>query len=134
MGAEDFDERLVVCDPAFELEGAEAGEVAGGDEVVEGLEGLEAGYVALVLEEAVDGAFGGEREVDDCVWNRVEDAAEFRANACVCWGKGVLEEDGEAKGFEAVEEAWPVAGGNRVAIESVAAEVGILEELVVGIV
>lgn len=40
VGAEDFDEGFVVCDPAFELEGAEEGEVAGGDEVVEGLEGL----------------------------------------------------------------------------------------------
>jgi len=132
--AEDFDEGLVVCDPAFEFEGAEEGEVAGGDEVVEGLQGLQAGYVALVLEEAVDGAFGGEREVDDCVRDCVEDASEFRTDACVCWGEGVFEEDGEAEGFEAVKEAWPVAGGDGVAVESVAAEVGILEELVVGIV
>ena len=31
VGAEVFDERFVVCDPAFELEGAEEGEGAGGD-------------------------------------------------------------------------------------------------------
>lgn len=134
VGAEDLDEGFVVCDPAFELEGAEGGEVAGGDEVVEGLEGLQAGYVALMLEEAVDGAFGGEGEVDDCVWDGVEEAAEFGADACVCWGKGVFEEEGEAEGFEVAEEVLPVAGGDGVAVESVAAEVGVLEELEVGIV
>lgn len=73
--------------------------MAGGDEVVEGLEGLEAGYVALILEEAVDGAFGGEREVDDCVWDRVEDAAEFRADACVCWGRESSKKMGRRSDF-----------------------------------
>ena len=134
VGGEELGEGFVVCDPAFELEGAEEGEVAGGDEVVEGLQGLQAGYVALVLEEAVDGAFGGEREVHDCVRDGVEEAAQFGADACVGWGKGVFEEDGEAEGFEVLEEGCPVAGGDGVAVESVAAEVGVLEELVVGIV
>ena len=134
VGAEDFDEGFIVCDPAFEFEGAEEGEVAGGDEVVEGLEGLQAGYVALVLEEAVDGTFGGEGEVDDRVWDGVEEAAEFGADACVCWGEGVFEEEGEAEGSEIAEKVLPVAGGNGVAVQSVAAEVGVLEELVVGIV
>lgn len=134
VGAEELDEGLVVCDPAFELEGAEAGEVAVCDEVVEGLKGLEADYIALMLEEAVDGAFGGQREMDDCVWDCVEEATEFRANACVCWWEGVFEEDGEAEGFEAFEEPWPIAGGNGVAIESVTTEVGVLEEFMMGIV
>ena len=87
-----------------------------------------------MLEETVDGAFGDEGEVGDCFGDGGEEAAEFLAYAFGEWGQGFFEEEREAEGFQAVEEACPVSVGDGFACYSAAAEICLVCELVVELV